>query len=63
MWCEWNILFIFLVTGEEQQKLQQEYLDYQKKLEQQKADYRKEHPDAVRCYLILVFNFITGIIL
>uniref|UniRef100_V5GWJ2 Protein ERGIC-53 n=1 Tax=Anoplophora glabripennis TaxID=217634 RepID=V5GWJ2_ANOGL len=34
------------VTGEEQQKLQQEYQDYQKKLEQQKADYRKEHPDA-----------------
>lgn len=44
--------FIFLVTGEEQQKLQQEYLDYQKKLEQQKADYRKEHPDEVRYSLI-----------
>nr|XP_023020150.1 protein ERGIC-53 [Leptinotarsa decemlineata] len=33
------------VTGEEQQKLQQEYQDYQKKLEDQKAEYRKEHPD------------------
>lgn len=29
----------------EEQKLQQEYQDYQRKLEQQKADYRKEHPD------------------
>jgi mannose-binding lectin 1 len=33
------------VPGEEQQKLTQEYQDYQKKLEQQKAEYRKEHPD------------------
>ncbi|KAJ8912854.1 hypothetical protein NQ315_007986 [Exocentrus adspersus] len=33
------------VTGEEQQRLQQEYQDYQKKLEQQKAEYQKEHPD------------------
>ncbi|XP_060521569.1 protein ERGIC-53 [Cylas formicarius] len=29
---------------EDQQKLQQEYLDYQKKLEEQKAEYKKEHP-------------------
>lgn len=32
-------------VSEDQQKLQQEYLDYQKKLEQQKEDYRKEHPN------------------
>ncbi|XP_028155638.1 protein ERGIC-53 [Diabrotica virgifera virgifera] len=31
--------------GEEQQKLQQEYQDYQQKLEAQKAEYKKEHPD------------------
>lgn len=35
------------MPGEEQQKLTQEYKDYQMKLEQQKADYRKDHPDAV----------------
>ncbi|KAL1501520.1 hypothetical protein ABEB36_006826 [Hypothenemus hampei] len=29
---------------EDQQKLQQEYLEYQRKLEQQKEEYRKEHP-------------------
>lgn len=34
------------VTGEEQQKLTQEYQDYQRKLEQQKTEYRKEHPEA-----------------
>ncbi|CAG9764058.1 unnamed protein product [Ceutorhynchus assimilis] len=31
--------------NEEQQKLQQEYTDYQKKLELQKEEYRKEHPN------------------
>ena len=39
--------FEVIVPGEEQQKLTQEYQDYQKKLEQQKAEYRKEHPDEV----------------
>lgn len=38
---------MFLALTEDQQKLQQEYLDYQRKLEQQKEDYRKEHPDDV----------------
>lgn len=33
------------IVGEDQQKLQQEYLDYQNKLEAQKAEYKKDHPD------------------
>ncbi|XP_034178140.1 lectin, mannose binding protein ergic53 [Osmia lignaria lignaria] len=33
---------------QEQQKLRQEYLDYQKKLDQQKEEYRREHPDEHR---------------
>ncbi|XP_076241591.1 lectin, mannose binding protein ergic53 [Calliopsis andreniformis] len=33
------------VSLEEQQKLSQEYLDYQRKLEQQKEEYRRDHPD------------------
>lgn len=41
------VIFVFLALTEDQQKLQQEYLDYQRKLEQQKDDYRKEHPDDV----------------
>ena len=36
------------VSMEEQQKLSQEYLDYQKKLEQQKEEYRRDHPDEQR---------------
>ncbi|XP_053982255.1 protein ERGIC-53 [Hylaeus volcanicus] len=36
------------VSLEEQQKLSQEYLDYQRKLEQQKEDYRRDHPDEHR---------------
>ncbi|XP_066255407.1 protein ERGIC-53 [Euwallacea similis] len=36
------------ILTEDQQKLQQEYLDYQRKLEQQKEDYRKEHPDETK---------------
>ena len=36
------------VSLEEQQKLSQEYLDYQKKLEQQKEEYRRDHPDEQR---------------
>ncbi|CAH0599968.1 unnamed protein product [Chrysodeixis includens] len=36
------------MSVDEQQKLSQEYQEYQKKLEQQKEDYRKEHPDEVR---------------
>lgn len=32
----------------EQEKLSQEYQEYQKKLEQQKIDYRKEHPDEAK---------------
>ncbi|KAK9890972.1 hypothetical protein WA026_013309 [Henosepilachna vigintioctopunctata] len=34
--------------GEEQDKINREYQDYQRKLEQQKADYRKEHPDKAK---------------
>ncbi|XP_050296291.1 protein ERGIC-53 isoform X2 [Anthonomus grandis grandis] len=34
--------------SEDQQKLQQEYMDYQKKLEEQKEQYRKENPDIKR---------------
>ncbi|XP_075218847.1 lectin, mannose binding protein ergic53 [Lycorma delicatula] len=33
------------VSPEEQQKLSQEYADYQRKLDQQKEEYRKEHPE------------------
>ncbi|XP_076635310.1 lectin, mannose binding protein ergic53 [Colletes latitarsis] len=33
------------ISLEEQQKLSQEFLDYQKKLEQQKEEYRRDHPD------------------
>ncbi|KAG5891661.1 hypothetical protein JTB14_020079 [Gonioctena quinquepunctata] len=33
------------IVGEDQQKLQKEYQDYQTKLEEQKAEYRKDHPD------------------
>ncbi|XP_073964848.1 LOW QUALITY PROTEIN: lectin, mannose binding protein ergic53 [Choristoneura fumiferana] len=36
------------MSSAEQQKLSQEYQDYQKKLDQQKEDYRKDHPDEVR---------------
>ncbi|XP_067003335.1 protein ERGIC-53 [Anabrus simplex] len=36
------------VSEEEQQKLSQEYADYQKKLDQQKEEYRREHPDAAK---------------
>ncbi|XP_039747820.1 protein ERGIC-53 [Pararge aegeria] len=36
------------ISSADQQKLSQEYQEYQKKLEQQKEDYRKEHPDEVR---------------
>ncbi|CAB3237400.1 unnamed protein product [Arctia plantaginis] len=36
------------MSADEQQKLSQEYQEYQKKLDQQKEDYRKEHPDEVR---------------
>ncbi|XP_018331685.1 protein ERGIC-53 isoform X2 [Agrilus planipennis] len=32
-------------ASEEQQRLAQEYQEYQNKLEQQKQDYRKEHPE------------------
>ncbi|XP_071867875.1 lectin, mannose binding protein ergic53 [Bombus fervidus] len=32
----------------EQQKLSQEYMDYQKKLEQQKEEYRRDHPNEHR---------------
>ncbi|RZF40141.1 hypothetical protein LSTR_LSTR010093 [Laodelphax striatellus] len=34
------------VSVEEQQKLSQEYADYQRKLDQQKEEYRKEHPES-----------------
>lgn len=40
-------------AGDEQQKLQQEYQEYQKKLEQQKAEYRKDHPDEVNISFVL----------
>ncbi|XP_030752265.1 protein ERGIC-53 [Sitophilus oryzae] len=33
------------VLTDDQQRLQQEYLEYQKKLEQQKEEYRKDHPN------------------
>lgn len=36
------------MSADEQQKLSQEYQEYQKKLEQQKEEYRKEHPDEAR---------------
>lgn len=36
------------VSLEEQQKLSQEYMDYQKKLEQQKEEYRRDHPNEQR---------------
>ncbi|XP_076230103.1 lectin, mannose binding protein ergic53 isoform X1 [Nomia melanderi] len=36
------------VSLEEQQKLSQEYMDYQKKLEQQKEEYRRDHPEMRR---------------
>ncbi|XP_012343117.1 LOW QUALITY PROTEIN: protein ERGIC-53 [Apis florea] len=36
------------VSLEEQQKLSQEYMDYQKKLEQRKEEYRRDHPDEHR---------------
>ncbi|XP_023935300.1 protein ERGIC-53 [Bicyclus anynana] len=36
------------ISTADQQKLSQEYQEYQKKLEQQKEEYRKEHPDEVR---------------
>lgn len=35
------------VTEDEQQKLSQEYQEYQRKVEQQKEEYLKEHPDHV----------------
>ncbi|KAK6620012.1 hypothetical protein RUM44_006412 [Polyplax serrata] len=34
------------VSVEEQQRLNQEYQEYQKKLEQQRDEYQREHPDA-----------------
>lgn len=36
------------ITDSEQQKLSQEYQEYQKKLDQKKEEYRKEHPDEVK---------------
>ncbi|CAK9827423.1 Protein ERGIC-53 [Anthophora retusa] len=36
------------VSLEEQEKLSQEYMDYQKKLEQQKEEYRRDHPNEHR---------------
>ncbi|XP_053621298.1 protein ERGIC-53 [Plodia interpunctella] len=36
------------ISSDEQQKLSQEYQEYQKKLELQKEEYRKEHPDEMR---------------
>ena len=34
------------VSLEEQQRLAQEYQDYQKKLDQQKEEYQREHPES-----------------
>lgn len=36
------------ISLEQQQKLSQEYLDYERKLEQQKEEYRRDHPDEHR---------------
>ncbi|CAG9794289.1 unnamed protein product [Diatraea saccharalis] len=36
------------MSADEQQRLAQEYQEYQQKLQQQKDDYKKEHPDEVR---------------
>lgn len=50
MICSFNVYKNIPEAGinlEEQQKLSQEYQDYQKKFENIKDEYKKDHPDEV----------------